>query len=785
MNGFKYLVAGVCFSVCSAFAADSNAVDYKAFLGQHDMVWDRIPNRWEVSPYTGNGNVGFMFYQAKGEAKNVISIYAGRHDYYDHRAPHNGKELLWIYRCRLPLGRFNLTSEGDITDVDLRLDLWNAELTGTITTREGSYAIRAFSHALEDVIYFETDAENESIKISWHPEVPYSSVRSTLDRGGGPEGWKDKREAPYELPPEAVMSEQDGINYCFQMLYDERGETTTAWDIRGQEDDKQILLASIHHSFPEHNSKEKVSQNLKKAASMMGDNSFFDTHRTWWNEYYPLSFLTINDAEKEAFYWIQMYKFASATRGNGPVMDLMGPWYYRTFWPMVWGDLNVELQYWTHLTANRLDVGSSLCNWFDKHEAQLFKNVPETWEDSAGIAALFPQDLVANQGARVPDMLCWIMHDYWLHCAFEGNRERMRDGLFPKLRGVGNSYLNYLKDNMVEADDGKIHIKNSWSPEYPGGRGQDINFTIGLMNWCFKTLLALNEEYHLNDPLAPEWQNIVDNLVGYPMDENGLRIGKDVPFDKPHRHYSHLLPFYPLAEITPETPEDANMLKTSVDHWLWVNANKKKTGSASPFTGYTATGAASMYAWLGDPENAYYYLDCLINHSRVSPTTMYAEGNPVIESPLSFATSLHDMLLQSWGGKLRVFRGAPAQWKDVAFKDLRGQGAFLVSAKKKNGVTQFVEVMSLKGNPCFVQPGIPKAKIYINGEPAMKKQVRVFEDGMYQIAIGQGDSVIFTAVPLEEADLTIEPIPVGEKEHNLFGLNEKTERLPGYEHYYK
>jgi hypothetical protein len=32
-------------------------------------------------------------------------------------------------------------------------------------------------------------------------------------------------------------------------------------------------------------------------------------------------------------------------------MDLMGPWYHKTFWLMVWGDLNVELQYWTHLTA--------------------------------------------------------------------------------------------------------------------------------------------------------------------------------------------------------------------------------------------------------------------------------------------------------------------------------------------------------------------------------------------------------------------------------------------------
>ncbi|MDF7806351.1 hypothetical protein P4E94_02805 [Pontiellaceae bacterium B12219] len=763
------------------------AIDYEAFLGQHDMVWDRVPNRWEVAPYTGNGNVGFLFYQAKGEAKNIISIYAGRHDYYDHREPFEGNEFLWIYRSRLPLGHFNLESKGEILEADLRLDLWNAELVGTITTSVGSYAVRGFSHSLHDVIYFETDAANgEAIKISWHPDVPFAPVRATLEAGGGPKGgsWDRMRNAPYEPAPEAVLSEEEGIQFCYQALYENRGETTTGWDVLGEAGGKQVLLASIHHSFPEHDSKEKVVKNLMEARELLAADTFFSSHRNWWNDYYPLSFLTINDPEKEAFYWIQMYKFASATRGNGPVMDLMGPWYHKTFWPMVWGDLNVELQYWTHLTANRLDVGSSLPNWFDRNQEQLFKNVPEHWADSAGLATLFPQDLVAHQGGTVPDMLCWILNNYWLHCEFAGDRERMCVGLFPKLRGVGNSYLNYLKDNPVVSDDGKIHIKNSWSPEYPGGRGPDVNFTIGLMTWCFQTLLDINEEHNLNDPLAPEWQNVLDNLVEFQIDENGLRIGATIPFEKPHRHYSHLLPFYPLAVLTPDTPENAALMRTTLDHWLDVTFNREQKDSAMAVTGYTATGAASMYAWLGDSDQAYHYLDFLIQHNRVSPTTMYAEGNPVIESPLSFATCIHDMLLQSWGGKIRVFPAAPKLWGDVAFKDFRTQGAFLVSAKKSDGVTQFVEVKSLMGSPCFVQTDIPKPKIYINGKPARKSEVRV-DGSMYQIALKKGGTVLFSAMALEDTDLSIQPIPVSEADRNLFGLSEKTSRLPGHKHYYR
>lgn len=761
--------------------------DYKSFLSNHDMVWSRLPNRWELAPYSGNGNVGFLFYQAQGEAKNVISIYAGRHDYYDHRLPVGEEQMLWIYSSRLPLGHFNLESKGDITGVDLRLRLWNAEMTGTIKTSQGSYAVWGLSHSAADVIYFETKAKGgESIKITWHPDVPLAPVKKALDAGGGPAGdfWDKLRAAPYPMPPPPTWSTEDGTQFCFQPLYQDRGETTTGWKITGDAAGTQLLIASIHHSFPEHDSLATVKQNLLHARELLKNDAFISTHQKWWHDYYLQSFLTINDPEKEAFYWIQMYKLGSAMRENGPILDLMGPWYHETFWPMVWGDLNVELEYWTPLTANRLSLGKSLTNNLDKYAGNLAGNVPATWKESAAISALFPQDLIANNGGSVPDMLAWILNNYWLLCEYAGDRARMRDGLFPLLRKTVNAYLNYLKDNPVKSDDGKIHIKNSWSPEYPGGDGQDINFTIALLRWSCQTLVGINKEFKLNDPLLPEWQNILDNLVGFQADENGLRIGKDVPFAKPHRHYSHLLGFYPLFVITPENEKDAKMLRTTLDHWLDVSINGGAKLGTSAVTGYTATGAASMYACLGDAEKAYHYLNFLIQFEYVTPTTMYAEGNPVIETPLSFATSIHDMLLQSWGGKIRVFRGTPKKWANVAFYHLRTRGAFLVSAKKKSGVTQFVMLESLVGSPCVVETDIPDPRIYLNGqELATGLRVRKNIQGFYEIDLKKGDTAILTPVALADTDLRIDAIPVRAADCNLFGLNEKTIRLPG-DHFY-
>ncbi|CAH8283023.1 hypothetical protein EV196_10210 [Mariniflexile fucanivorans] len=761
-------------------------VDYESFLSKHDMLWDMVPDKWQIAPYTGNGNVGFLFYQTKGEGDNVMSVYVGRHDYYDHReAKTKEEEMLWIKRSRLPLGHFDLVSKGKVTGIDMRLSLWNAELSGTVTTSQGTYKIKGFTHSEKDVIYFETDASNENLEINWHPEDPIPPVYEAIKAGGGPKGetWDKMRATDLEMPPKPTISKKNDYDFCYQPLFDNRGETTTGWKLTGNPSGKQQLITSVHHSYPEHNSLDIVTKNLEVAEKLMKENRFVSSHQKWWHDYYPLSFLTINDAEKESFYWIQMYKLASATRGNGPILDLMGPWYNRTFWPMVWGDLNVQLIYWTHLTANRMSIGESLPNNIDKYAENLENNVPERWKHSAAVAALLPQDLIAYNGAKVPDMLAWMLNDYWLHCEFAGDEVRMRDKLFPILKKTVNSYLNYIKDNPVDSDDGKIHIKNSWSPEYKPGHGQDINFTLALIRWSCQTLIDINNQHNLNDPLLKEWQRILDNLVEFQIDENGLRIGKDIPFSIPHRHYSHLLAFYPLMVITPENEADKKLLKTSLDHWLDVTFNSGIGIKAMPVTGYTATGASSMYACLGDADKAYYYLDFLIKHENVSSTTMYAEGkiNPVIESPLSFATSLHDMMLQSWGGKIRVFPASPKKWEDVAFHDLRTQGAFLVSAKKVKGITEFVSIKSLKGNQCKVQVDLENPKFYSNGKQI---SVKMDEDGFYLVDLKADESVIITSKEISKVNLSIEELPKNEDEINLFGFGTKTERLPGH-HYYK
>ena len=121
-------------------------------------------------------------------------------------------------------------------------------------------------------------------------------------------------------------------------------------------------------------------------------------------------------------------------------------------------------------------------------------------------------------------------------------------------------------------------------------------------------------------------------------------------------------------------------------------------------------------------------------------------GNPCIESTLSIANNIQDMLIQSWSdpaieepGPLRIFPAVPAEWKDLEFRDLRAEGAFLVSAGRRNGVTEWVRIKSLAGEPCLVRTDI-KGEVRANGKRPFK--LEKVAPCTYRIDLNKGEEVL-------------------------------------------
>jgi len=721
----------------------STDVDWAAFMARHDLVWKRTPERWEEGAPLGNGLLGAMVH---AEDSRALSWELGRTDVVGHRT---GLEPI-LAHPRLPIGRLLLETAGSITGMDARLDLWNAELTGAVTTERGSLRVRSFVHAEEPVLAVEVEPEDgeREARFVFRPAL---AINERLLARRFPITEDDLNPAPF-------VEERGPVTISVQPRKS-GGEYAVAWqEVRGPASSR-VLVLSIADSHPGSEARRSAAAAVARAVGQ-GSEGLRKSHRAFWHAYYPASFVSVPAPRLESFYWIQMYKLAAATRGDRPAIDTLGPWYHRTPWPGVWWNLNIQLSYWPVYAANRLSIGESLLRIVDENVDSLRRNVPEPLRaDSIAVGRMggpntwspveYTGPAGPKTGAHEMSNLVWVMHNYWLHWRHGMDEALLRDRLFPLLK----QSVNYLLHRLEPGDDGRLHLPEAVSPEYPE-TAPDTNYDLSLLRWGCRTLLALDERLGAGDPLAPRWRETLARLTPYPVGPTGYLIGRGQPLEVSHRHFSHLLMVYPLRLVTGEDPEERVLIERSVAHWI---------GFEGALQGYSFVGASAISSQLGKGEDAARYLDELIGRF-VHPNTMYTEAGPVIETPLSAAQAVHEMLLQSWGGTLRVFPAVPAAWQEAAFRDLRAEGGFLVSAVRRRGRTVLVNVVSLAGEQATLRAEVAGAKL-----SGATRSVERLGDGVWRLKLKKGESVQLRAAGASARETRVAPVSTGAGA-NPFGL---------------
>ncbi|WP_399082976.1 glycosyl hydrolase family 95 catalytic domain-containing protein [Streptomyces sp. BBFR2] len=660
-------------------------------LDDADPVWRRLPAAWHEAPFLGNALLGSQVY-AEPDA-NAVRFTVQHSEVQDHR-PEFGA-LFGL--ARLPVGHFTLEPAGRITAVDWRLRLRDAELTGTVTTDRGTLTVRALVHTSRSVLAVEVvpSAGERAFRWVFHPAEAISPRAAFKP---APEG--------YTGNPPARIEEHTEARAAVQPLL-AGGEHVTAWRERTGGHGARTLYAAVVPARPRRAVRRRALRTVRDAAALPYDALAAD-HRTWWHSYFRRGFLSVPDARLQRFYWIQLYKAASAARAAAPVMATCGPWLEPTPWPATWWNLNVQLEYWPIHGANHLELDAvtrALGEYREALSEQLeapyragCAGIPRTTDrflrgGTAVPGGGYPVG-VPGQDPPAPEVgnLTWALHNVWLTYRHTMDEGVLRDVLFPLLRKAVAYYLRFLE----RGPDGRLHLPATFSPEY-GVDARDCTFDLALLRWGCATLLDAARTLGVSDPAADRWREVLARLAPYAVNGDGFMIGAGVPFAKSHRHYSHLLAVYPLYEITWEQPEHRELIETSLRHWV---------GFEGALQGYTFTGAASMCAQMGRGDEALGHLRTLLDRF-IRPNTMYEESGPVIETPLSAAQSLHDMLCQSWGGVIRVFPAVPASWREVRLHDFRTQGAFLLSAARTGGRTRWVRVFSEAGAPCVVRHSLP------------------------------------------------------------------------------
>jgi len=722
-------------------AAVTVKVDWARFLERHDIVWEKLPQRFDHGVWHGNGLLGTVIYQ---EGKNRLRWELGRSDITTHRRDNS----------RLLIGGMGLETEGEIQGGTARLDLWNAESSGIIKTTKGEIAFRTFIHAIDliTVIEIECSTGEKQAAFKWRP-WPCVDTRNGTKFNDPPN-------------PEPSTFKTGDVNVHLQARY-AGGAFATAWQEVSLGKNKRRLYISISDTFPGKDAGKMAVASVRKAVGV-NIAPLRASHRQWWHAYYPKSFVTVPDGKIEGFYWIQIHKLACATRQDRPVMDLLGPWFRKTGWPRIWWNLNIQTAYLSVYTANHLDIGLSLTHMIDRNRDNFYKNARDIYsvDNCATVSHTTCYEGLRGDGTCAPDKyinpgdFTWALHNYFLQYRYSMDHGMVIDqethAFYPLLRDSVNLYRHL----MTQDEDGNYHLPGMHSPEY--GHDSDNNYNLSLLRWACQTLIDLNKRYALEDPLVPTWQDVLENLVAYPTDSNGLRVGARLSANKSHRHWSHMLMMHPLRTMNWEQEENRALMRKSVDFWLAIDNGRG-------LKAWSRAAAVSLYAGMGDGEKCLENLHAHHDDGRfVMPNAMYIEGAPVIECALVAGRSLHDMLLQSWGDKIRVFPAVPEPWADVSFHDLRTEGAFLVSAARKAGRTQWIRVKSLAGEPCRVVHDMEEAPT-VSNMTGGHVSVKDGGNGVIELFLSQGAEVVLAAGKAR-GNATIQPISLDASDCNYWGL---------------
>jgi len=689
-------LGGVMLPVLHAAAPDVNVkVNWADFLGNLDPAWSSLPTRPIDGPMIANGMLGT--YLIQDEETSEIRFEMSRSDLCDVRGGFNRRKTCGYFKLAFTHGK---------PTGKCRLDLWNAQMKADLAVNSSVLSLRAFADANSDVIVFELTKSDPGADFVW----------DWVPDNRGWAGTTPKVPQPFVPYPEPGLSTYQNCRVSVQDMPVDKAYSThhepaasqhaTAWRVVKAEG-KTYVYTSTTHSYRSSTAKQKAVDNINQAVAR-GGAALEANHRNWWHAYYRKSFVTLPH-KFEWFHWMQMYKIASMTRADAPVMmDLTGPWFDRNIsWNGIWANWNAQKLYISVCTPNQPELSDSLLNTLWKQRA----NLHDAESDGYGIPWGGMGALNLSRGEwRDAACFAWLLSLSWERYQCTLDSEMLHAKLYPLLKGAYNCMKHH---DLFTGTDGKLNFKPAASPEYflrdengnKVNEFEDITFRMATMRWVCNTVIKIHNRYGSYAADAAECQATLDNLAPYCIDpEQGFMIGKDTPFAQPHRHDSHELAIFPFYEYTPDDPEQAEVILNTL-------ARHKEIGFQDQAMADSVWGIMrAMFGYGNDALWSITHPDGCLSHWGLSKTTTrfaVAKGFGYVEEvPFLADRVIQEMLLQSWGDDIiRVFPAVPddADWDNLAFSDFRAKGAFLVSAKREARKTTFIKVESLAGEVCKVK----------------------------------------------------------------------------------
>jgi len=616
---------------------------------------------WDLRPHPGFTAPGFTY-------ETICNMaHAGRADSLNKKFAKASDVPTKLPGCRLVI-----TLPDNETSKSFHLDM----LKGLGTADFGNGKIECFFSAVQPVALVKIPGELNEFHLVANPAVT---------KLGNQPARIEKNENATWLIQDASL----GFQYAFY--------------VQSRKYKNYTLLAISSATNKETNNPLNFASKQTIEALDAGYNRIFKEHQKWWDNFWSRSSVSIPDSSIQHHYNLVQYFYGAASRKGAPPMPLQGVWTADAGTLPPWHgdyhhDLNTQLTYWAYLTSNRFEEGESFLDfmWSLKPVHEKFAR------DFYGVSGLVVPGVMALDGKPMgvwyqysvsPTMGAWVAQSFYWQWRYTMDSQFLKEKAYPYCSEVAEALEGLMKPDKK----GKMKLPLSSSPEIHNNSQQawltpNSNFDLSLIRWIFKANTEMAETLGLEKEAA-HWQNLLSKMDNLAVEgeEGPLKVSPDEMLEESHRHFSHLMAIYPLGTLTMEgTDSDRKIINASL--------NQIDSLGTKLWCGYSFSWMACMQARVGNAERALEnlndYMDCTLRNGfhvngpqtrdELSDFKMRAF---TLEGNFAASQAVHEMLLQSWGGRIRVFPAVPEKWANASFHHLRAEGGFIVDAEKQNNKT--------------------------------------------------------------------------------------------------
>ncbi|MFF2093094.1 carbohydrate-binding domain-containing protein [Paenibacillus sp. NPDC058174] len=721
-SGFKKLasllvVGSLAFSSVTAFigtsgiasAADSAAsqafntstgvldVDYASYLSKHDVVFQSPVSDPKGALTVGNGRVGGMVWDTlNGITMQVSGVDASQQGFasqglvnlYTTPGLNTGYTT---YKQRLSLYDGLLTTEYDANRKITIMGAPNSEVMGI---------------HVEDS---RTGLSNVSLDLSLWDVSNFS--------GGDVPNINTWRTVSTFVDPTVVglsRGQTDANNFGYTLAATVEGASFTTQAVGGSKVRLNITPSSSYTIWissasrlnaPGHDSVAAAKSQLSSVKNT-GYAATLTSYKNWWHDFWAKSFVQYSnpsgDADyMESFYYLSTYMIAAGSFGNYPFHFINGVFsavndndsgkWSNAYW--YWNQRDV---YHSFLASNHADMVNVFNNLYSRNFNTLKSYtmtrygidgiwVPETMGWNGSAEGTIYSDYTKNTLSTAAEAALNMYAQY----KYTNDTNYLSGTAYPFMKEAAKFYAKMLS---YDSATGKYFMASSNAHEQHWNVKNAIT-DLAAIRALFPVTIQTSASLGADAALRAEWQNILSNLVAYPVD----------PSD-PNKYAPHTPPISQNRNNENVVLELAWPYSVSgigsADYQMLVNNYNSRP---YPYTSNNVWDPAPIQAArLGLGNEAYLGMKMMLQRYQQYPNGRTTNSNGEFEYMGVHLLAMNESLLQSYNDKIRVFPALPTETNFVSKFTLLASGGFLVSSEKAANEIKYVGIKSLYGKPATV-----------------------------------------------------------------------------------